>query len=103
MNTSFFEKVYGIVKRIPKGKVMSYGQIAKLLGKPKAARAVGLALHCNKDPENIPCHRVVNNQGRISSGYAFGGPEIQKKLLQREGIIFNEYEKIDLDKFRYNI
>jgi methylated-DNA-protein-cysteine methyltransferase-like protein len=97
------QEVYEIVKRIPKGKVMSYGQIAKLLGRPKSARVVGWALHSNPDSNNIPCHRVVNGQGMISSGYAFGGPEIQRKLLEREGIIFETDGKINLEIYGFRV
>ena len=66
---SFFETVYEIVKQIPRGKVMSYGQIARAAGFPRKAREVGWALHVNPDPEHIPCHRVVNREGRVSPAF----------------------------------
>ena len=68
----FFETVYEIVKQIPRGKVMSYGQIARAAGFPRKAREVGWALHVNPDPEHIPCHRVVNREGRVSPAFVFG-------------------------------
>lgn len=83
MNT--FDKVYKAVAKIPKGKVTTYGSIAKYVGISNP-RVVGYALHVNKDPDNIPCHRVVNKDGRLAPGYAFGGPGIQKQLLEQEGI-----------------
>lgn len=92
----FFKDVYDIIQKIPKGKVMTYGQIAELIGRPGKGRIVGWALHVNKNPDVIPCHRVVNSHGLISSGYAFGGPDAQKNLLEQEGIIFREDGSIDL-------
>ncbi len=85
MNT--FEAVYRAVAKIPKGYVSTYGIIAKYIGL-KNPRVVGYALHSNKTPEEIPCHRVVNKAGRMAPGYAFGGPNIQKQLLEQEKITF---------------
>ena len=75
-NNNFFEQVYDVIRKIPKGKVMTYGQVAAILG-TKDARKVGWALHGNTDPKT-PCHRVVNKDGRLAPGYAFGGPNEQK-------------------------
>lgn len=86
----FFERVYAVVKKIPKGKVASYGLIACECGNPKMARQVGWALHANPDPTNIPCYRVVNKQGKVSKSFAFGGENVQKKLLEAEGVVFDE-------------
>ena len=83
---NFFEKVYDIVKRIPIGKVATYGQIAALCSSPRSSRAVGYALHVNPTPGIIPCHRVVNREGRLAPGFAFGGSEMQKELLEKEGV-----------------
>ncbi len=80
-------KVYALVAKIPKGKVMTYGQIAKIL-KIKSPRLVGRILHQNKDPKNIPCHRVVFADGSLSKNYAFGGMKKQKEILMKEGIKF---------------
>ena len=90
----FFEKVYQVVKAIPYGKVMSYGQIAKILGNAKMSRQVGWALHVNPDPENIPCYRVVNRFGEVSSAFAFGGANRQKELLESEGVIFDQKGRV---------
>lgn len=81
------EKVYQIVRNIPKGKVATYGQIAKQ-AEVNSARVVGHILHQNPDPESIPCHRVVNAKGRVAKNFAFGGGERQRKILEAEGIVF---------------
>jgi methylated-DNA-protein-cysteine methyltransferase-like protein len=83
---NFFDRVYEVVKKIPEGEVMTYGQIADVLG-TRDARRVGHALHANSDP-NIPCHRVVNKDGRLAPGYAFGGPNEQRSKLMSEGVEF---------------
>lgn len=92
----FFKEVYEIVKQIPKGKVMTYGQIAGVLG-TKDARRVGWALHANHNP-NIPCHRVVNKEGKVSDSYSFGGYKEQKDKLLGEGVIFIDERRVNLDK-----
>lgn len=102
MKNGVFEKIYEIVKQIPKGKVATYGQIAFLAGNPRWARVVGYALHVNPDPENIPCYRVVNRIGEVSKAFAFGGENMQIRLLQDEGIeVING--KVDLQKYLWNI
>jgi methylated-DNA-protein-cysteine methyltransferase related protein len=83
---NFFQQVYEIVKKIPKGSVMTYGQVARALG-TRDARRIGQALHTNRD-RHVPCHRVVFADGSLASEYAFGGAEEQKKKLKSEGIIF---------------
>jgi len=83
---SFFEEVYEVVRKIPKGEVMTYGEVAKAIG-TRDARRVGQALHANKDP-NTPCHRVVFADGSLAPGYAFGGEKEQRKKLQAEGVKF---------------
>ena len=90
------DKVYEFVKSIPRGKVATYGQIALHLGNRNLARAVGNILHNNPDPEHIPCHRVVNSQGRLSRAYAFGGIEAQRCLLESEGVVFKNDLVVDL-------
>ncbi len=98
MNT--FEKIYETVKTIPKGKVATYGQVALLSGNPHWARVVGYALHNNPDTSAIPCHRVVNREGKVAAGFAFGGSETQRRLLKSEGIVFESDGTIDLKKYR---
>lgn len=97
MNT--FEKIYAVVKTIPEGKVATYGQVAFLAGNPRWARVVGYALHVNPEPGVIPCHRVVNREGRVAPGFAFGGEGVQRKLLESAGIVFDPDGSIDMDKY----
>ncbi len=91
-------RIYEAVKKIPRGKVATYGQLAGLAGNPKMARAVGNALHRNPDPDTIPCYRVVNAKGELSGEFAFGGPGAQAKLLQADGIEVRD-GKVDLKKY----
>lgn len=83
---SFDEQVYEYVKRVPRGKVVTYGMIARAIGRPKASRLVGNALHRNPTPIKVPCHRVVNREGRLAPAFAFGGEDMQAALLQQEGV-----------------
>lgn len=80
------KRIYEAVKKIPAGKVATYGQVAAMAGNPKMSRAVGNALHKNPDPENIPCFHVVNSKGELSGAFAFGGENEQKKRLEADGI-----------------
>lgn len=91
---SFFEQVYEVVKKIPYGTVMSYGDIAELLGNKKMSRQVGWALHANPSPETIPCYRVVNRFGQVSKAFVFGGENVQRALLEKEGVIFDEKGRV---------
>lgn len=100
MNT--FERIYEVVKMIPKGKVASYGMVASLAGNPRWARVVGYALHINPDPYNIPCYRVVTKDGRLSSAFAFGGINKQKQLLEDEGVVVGNDGKVDIKRFMWN-
>lgn len=79
-------RIYEAVKKIPRGKVATYGQVAEMAGNKKMARAVGNALHKNLDPEKIPCYRVVNAKGELAGEFAFGGEGAQARLLQADGI-----------------
>ena len=96
---SVFQKIYDVVCQIPKGKVATYGTVALLAGNPRWARVVGYALHNNPAPVIIPCHRVVNREGRVAEAFAFGGGETQRKMLEDEGIIFETDGHIDLGKY----
>ncbi len=93
------EKVYEFLKTIPKGKVVTYGQIAEYLGNKKLARVVGNILHNNPDEFRYPCYKVVDNKGNLSKHFAFGGIEKQQEKLEKEGIIVNNC-KVDLEKYR---
>ena len=81
-----FDLIYEQVKRVPMGKVATYGQIASLAGNPRWSRVVGYALHVNPEPGVIPCHRIVSASGRPASDFGFGGPEQQLRLLRAEGV-----------------
>jgi methylated-DNA-protein-cysteine methyltransferase-like protein len=92
----FFDQVYKIVKKVPSGKVATYGQIAEILG-TKDARRIGWALHDNKNPD-IPCHRVVNKDGIVAENFAFGGGREQKNRLVAERVGFLDKTHVDLKK-----
>lgn len=94
------EKVYEFLRTIPKGKVVTYGQIAEYLGNKKLARVVGNILHNNPDEDKYPCYKVVDCKGNLSKHFAFGGIENQKKKLEMDSIIVNDY-KVDLDKYKF--
>lgn len=96
-NTKFFIKVYDIVSRIPEGQVATYGQIAFMAGNPHASRIVGYAM--SKAPlEQLPCHRVVNKEGRMAPDQVFGGQDIQRSMLEQEGVTFKQNGCIDMEK-----
>ena len=97
----FFERVYQMVEQVPEGMVATYGQIAKLVGEPRRARYVGYALHVNPRPGIIPCHRIVFADGRLAPGFAFGGPEAQRELLEAEGVSFLTDGRVDLSVNRW--
>ncbi|MGM9970960.1 MAG: MGMT family protein [Anaeroplasmataceae bacterium] len=93
------EKVYEYLRMIPKGKVVTYGQIAQFLGNKKLARVVGNIIHNNPNKDKYPCYKVVDSKGNLSKQYAFGGIEKQKELLENDGIIVKNY-KVDLNKYK---
>ncbi|MDY6329836.1 MAG: methylated-DNA--[protein]-cysteine S-methyltransferase [Lachnospiraceae bacterium] len=92
------KRIYEAVKKIPKGKVATYRQIAKMAGNERMSRAVGNALHKNPEPDKIPCYKVVNSKGELASEFVFGGRDVQAKLLEADGIeVVNN--KVDLNKY----
>lgn len=95
---SIFKKVYEKVMLIPKGRVTTYGEIAASLGNRRLSRVVGYALHVNPNPGVIPCHRVVNRFGMVSSAFAFGGSNRQIELLTEEGVSFVNEGRVDMEK-----
>ncbi len=103
MASNFYEQVYAVVRRIPAGKVTSYGRVAQMLGRPRAARAVGYALSALKDIDptqrDVPWQRVINSQGRISVVNRDNTPNRQAELLRAEGVAVSDDLKIDLDQF----
>ena len=100
MAESSFERIYEVVRQIPRGCVATYGQVAALAGNKRWARVVGYALHANPDPEGIPCYRVVNRYGEVSSAFAFGGGNRQIELLEADGIPCPE-GRVDLARFQW--
>lgn len=95
----FAEQVYALVRQVPPGRVTTYGTIGQILGRFRSARLVGWAMrHC---PDDVPAHRVVNAQGILSGGWAFGHPSVQRALLEAEGVRFTAPERCDLDSFRW--
>ena len=98
-----FDLIYDVVRRIPQGSVASYGQVAALAGNPRWARVVGYALHRNPEPGVIPCHRVVMADGRVAPGFAFGGPDVQRALLEGEGVRFRDDGTVDMAVYQWRI
>jgi methylated-DNA-protein-cysteine methyltransferase-like protein len=97
---SFFKRVYQVVRQIPPGRVATYGQIARLVGEPHGARTVGWAMRASSDPD-IPWHRVLNAQGRISAAETRIESELQRVLLEEEGILFDEHGRVDLAAYQW--
>ena len=95
-------EVYAILDKIPKGKVVTYKQIAIMLGNKNLARVVGNVLHKNPLPLIHPCYKVVNSKGELAKNFGYGGIEKQKEMLINDGIEVIEY-KVDLNKYRWKI
>ena len=100
MTYSFYQAVYQVTAQIPAGRVATYGQIAFLAGRPRASRIVGGAMA--RAPEGLPCHRVIYGDGRLSPPDVFGGPGIQRMLLEAEGIPFLPDGRVDLSRCRWD-
>lgn len=96
------KRIYQAVKRIPKGFVATYGQVATMAGNSKMSRAVGNALHKNPEPGVIPCHRVVNSKGELAVEFAFGGKGAQARLLEAEGVVVVD-GRVDLKLYQMKI
>ncbi len=92
---SYRETIYAIARQIPKGKVATYGQLAKLAGRPRAARAVGMFMRTNPDAPQIPCHRVVASDGSLHGFSAGNGISTKRQMLEDEGVDFHN-QKVDL-------
>ena len=95
-----FDRIYAVVRQIPRGRVASYGQVAALAGNRRWARVVGYALHVNPDPDGIPCYRVVTRDGRVSSAFAFGGENEQIRLLMEDGVEFRD-GRVIMEKYQW--
>ena len=98
MSNPFTSKVKKLIHKIPEGKVTTYGFIAAIAGNPRAARQVARILHSCSRKDNLPWHRVVNRNGKISLKH-YNGYEVQKQLLEREGVVFAENDTIDFDTY----
>jgi methylated-DNA-protein-cysteine methyltransferase-like protein len=96
---SFRERVYELVLRIPAGRVMSYGQVARVLGAGYDARAIGNVMHATPDGRSVPWHRVINAQGGCSTAGMTVPPDLQQRLLEAEGIVFNEKGRCQIEKY----
>ena len=98
---AFSDKVFAVVRLVPRGKVATYGQVARMIGSPRSARYVGYALRANPDPGTepgcTPCHRVVFKDGGLCKGFAFGGPDEQRAMLEVEGVTFADDDHVDLE------
>jgi methylated-DNA-protein-cysteine methyltransferase-like protein len=101
MNTAFYQRVKDMIKKVPKGKVATYGQIATFAGNHRAARQVAWVLHSSSRKYELPWHRIVNSKGRISLKPNHGY-EIQKESLKKEGIKFDENDRIDFENYLWN-
>jgi methylated-DNA-protein-cysteine methyltransferase-like protein len=99
MSRSTFEQIHKVVRCIPRGKVATYGQIARLIGMPRGARTVGWALRATPDGMDLPWQRVVNSQGAISLSSGSPGAVLQRTLLEEEGVVFDAQDRIDLTRF----
>ena len=102
MKKSFSERVYQVVRAVPRGRIVSYGGVAALLGQPRAARAVGHALNSLPDESDVPWWRVVNRNGEISRRATANGHIVQKKLLQKEGVKFDRKGRASWEKHAWN-
>lgn len=98
MPKSFYERVIDIIKNIPEGRVATYGQVARYAGNPRASRQVAYILHSSTERESLPWHRVINSKGSISLRQKHGY-ELQKQMLEKEGITFDDRNRVDLECF----
>ncbi len=97
----FREQVWAFVRSVPPGKVVTYGQVALMVGTPFAARAVGSVLHYTPQEANVPCQRVVNRWGRLAPIYGWGGPDQQKRELEEEGVYVRPDFTVDLKEYQW--
>ncbi|MGB9150853.1 MAG: MGMT family protein [Burkholderiales bacterium] len=98
---SRYERIYAAVKKIPRGKVATYGQVALLAGMGRHARQVGYALHALPDGKKIPWHRVINAKGEISARSSGDHDQLQRVLLEKEGVVFSLNGRVSLEKYRW--
>lgn len=102
MAEKFFERVYEMVRQIPEGRVATYGQVARMLGRPRGARQVGYAMHASPGmAAGVPCHRVVFKDGSLADGFAFGGSGVQRGMLESEGVTFLPDGRVDMKRCQW--
>lgn len=100
----FFQRVYDVVREVPVGRVVTYGQVAALVGEPRKARFVGFAMHASPGMSGgVPCHRVVFKDGSLAPGFAFGGPDEQRRLLEAEGVTFLDDSHVDMGACQWEV
>ena len=100
MTSDFYREVYRLVRAVPRGRVTTYGSIARALGKPSWARQVGWALYAlNGQQLRVPAHRVVNAQGALSGAWAFPEPGLQRARLERDGVVFEDDGRVLLERY----
>lgn len=99
--TEFQKRVYKAVEQIPRGKVVTYGEVARMAGSTRASRAVGNILHKNPFFGVVPCHRVVHADGALAEPFAFGGAGVQREMLEKEGVTFTKDGKVNMKKHGY--
>lgn len=101
MGNGSYQRIWSVVRRIPRGRVATYGQVARVAGLPRQARMVGYALNALPDQVagSVPWQRVINAQGRISARAFPGSEAVQRRLLEREGVDFDSRDRVDLDRF----
>ena len=97
-----YSRIYAVVRRIPRGRVATYGQVARLAGLSGHARQVGYALHSMATDHPVPWHRVVNARGAISPRSELGSDLIQRQLLEREGVVFNDADRLELSRYQWS-
>ena len=100
MTSEAYQRIYAAVRSIPRGRVSSYGRIARALGEPRWARLVGYAMRACHDP-SVPCHRVLRHDGSLAVSFGPGGPELQQALLEAEGVAVHE-GRVDLARFGWD-
>ncbi len=96
---NFFDRVYEVVRCVPKGRVTSYGAIAKYLGAARSARMVGWAMNVSHGKEDVPAHRVVNRKGLLTGKFHFDGTNLMQQLLENEGILIENNQVVDFAKY----
>lgn len=96
---SFFERVYDVVRLIPKGRVTSYGAIAKYLGAARSARMVGWAMNSSHSQDDVPAHRVLNRKGLLTGKFHFDGTNLMQQLLENEGIPIQNNQVVNFEKY----